>query len=165
MVSTEGKKLTAKESTAIECYTNPVSETFNNWCQSYLKANYSKCTGWKHNAIKVLHKNYIIAEIARIRTEKAENSKLELDEIITNARYLTEMGIANSNGTDIGKGNEQLGKIIGAYKEVGINMNSDIPTDPIQYKAWLKAELDRMNNTDKVIKDYDTAPAAIAERY
>ncbi len=61
------KPLTAKEDAAIEFYCNPASETFNNWCQSYRKAAYAQCTGWKTNAIKVLHKNYIQAAIQAYR--------------------------------------------------------------------------------------------------
>jgi len=66
-VEAVARAFTAKEAAAIEYYCNPASETYNNWCQSYLKGGYRECTGWETNAIRVLHKDYIQAEIGEYR--------------------------------------------------------------------------------------------------
>ena len=52
-------KLTPKEHATVEYYTNPTSETRNNWSKSYLKAGYSQFKGWKRNAARVAAKSHI----------------------------------------------------------------------------------------------------------
>lgn len=68
----DNRPLTAKETSAIEGYCNTDSDTYNNWCQSYLKAGYSKCTGWQTNAIKVLHKNCIRQAVSDFRARTGQ---------------------------------------------------------------------------------------------
>ena len=64
--------LTAKETSAIERYCNPDSKTYNNWCQSYLKAGYSECKGYQANAIRVLHKDYIRQAVSDYRAKTGQ---------------------------------------------------------------------------------------------
>lgn len=63
------RALTAKETSVIEYYCNPGSETYNNWCKSYLKAGYSECKGWQANAMRVLQKDYIRVSVAEYRAK------------------------------------------------------------------------------------------------
>lgn len=67
MTATKDRILTAKEDSTVTYYLDPKSETYNNWGESYLKAGYSQCTGWKQNADTVKHKDCITTEIERRR--------------------------------------------------------------------------------------------------
>ncbi len=85
--------LTAKQTAVVEYYCNPGSESFNNWCESYKRANYSLCTGWKHNAIKLLHIDYIQAGIADYRAKTTakldHNRDRAIDLLNQNIAWLT----------------------------------------------------------------------------
>ena len=70
------KKLTAKEQAAIEYYTEPTSKTYNNWSQSYLRANYSRCHGWGQNAVRVLVKPHIKNEIQLRKRKIAKQTEV-----------------------------------------------------------------------------------------
>lgn len=68
-MSEKPKILTAKQQDTIEYYISPESETRDNWCQSYLKAGYSRCKGWRTNAIRVKTKDYIVTAINKAKGE------------------------------------------------------------------------------------------------
>lgn len=89
------RPLTAKQLAAVEFYCNLTSETYNNWCASYKKANYSTCKGWKVNAIRLLHKDYIQTAIFKEKAKRQvkieynyETAIFELNEQITNLKPL-----------------------------------------------------------------------------
>ncbi len=69
MIATKNRPLTAKEHSTIEYYLDPASESYNNWCESYKKANYSTSKGWKANAKRVHDKDPVLAEIAKRRAK------------------------------------------------------------------------------------------------
>jgi hypothetical protein len=66
------KILTAKEIAVVEYYCDPVSDTRNNWCKSYLLAGYANCKGYKTNALRVLAKDYIKTAIKTAREKVGE---------------------------------------------------------------------------------------------
>lgn len=166
------KGLTAKQQGTVDSYCNPASASHNNWCASYKSANYSLCTGWKHNAIKLLHKDYIEAAIEQYRAKMAEKIDVEVGELVAKLRKLanldpieTEDDIKPLSNLDIKAALELLGKYKGMFKEISLNLNTDIPTEPQAYKDWLQKELDRLGDSDKILDDYSKSEAAIAERY
>ena len=78
------RPLTAKEAATIEYYLNPAGKTYNNWGQSYLKANYSECKNWEANALRVHKKDVVKQGIAdrRARIEvKTERTVQSLDDM------------------------------------------------------------------------------------
>lgn len=68
------RRLTAKMLYAVQYYCEPDSETYSIWTESYKKAGYSICHGWKHNAIGLLHKNYIQDAIKEYRDNMAKKA-------------------------------------------------------------------------------------------
>jgi len=63
------KRLRTRELNVVEYYTDPMSDTYNNWSESYKKAGYSKCHGWMRNSAKVRSKQYIQDAITAKRRE------------------------------------------------------------------------------------------------
>lgn len=70
------RPLTAKETSTIEYYLDPDSESYNNWCESYKKANYATSKGWKANAKRVHDKEVVKAELARRRREIEDKTEM-----------------------------------------------------------------------------------------
>ncbi len=134
------------------------------WAQAMRDAKYAESTIDKNSA-DIWGLAGVQSQIEQAMAKSRIDAEIKLDEVVANARYLVEMGKTVKNGADIGKGNEQLGKIIGAFRDIGINLNTDIPTDPVLYKQWLKTELARVEGNVQVIDSYDKSTAAIAQRY
>ena len=63
------------------------------------------------------------------------------------------------------RASELLGRSEADFIERSINLNADIPTDPIQYRAWLRSELTRLEEGDGIAEDYDKAGTALAQRH
>ena len=56
-------------------------------------------------------------------------------------------------------------RLYGFDRDVNLNLNSDIPSDPVAYKSWLVKELARLEEGDEVIESYAKSKPAIAKRY
>ena len=71
MTSNEQKDgLTPKERSAVQYYTNPASDSYNDWCASCVLANYStRSKYWKSNAKETHDKPHIKEAIERYRQE------------------------------------------------------------------------------------------------
>lgn len=95
MIAKADKPLSGKEDAAIEQYTHPGSETKGNWCQSYLLGGYAKCKGWETNAIRVLQKDYIQAEITRRRAETVKEMGMTVEKM--HNQYDEDRAFARSN--------------------------------------------------------------------
>jgi len=113
------KKLTAKESDAITFYCNLGSETHNDWCASYLKANYSKCGGWQSNAVHVLHKDHVQAAIKARKEAIEAQMDVTAAEIIHALRKLAGLdpGATNLNNAEKIRALELLGRNKGIWKD------------------------------------------------
>ena len=123
MIAKADKPLTAKQSSFVQYYADPASETFNNATQSAIKAGYEgKWTA--SNAKQITNNNQVKAAIEQCKAKIAKIMDVTRNEVIDNARYLINMGKELRNGSDIGKGNEQLGKIASVFTE-NINDNRD----------------------------------------
>lgn len=128
-------KLTAKQQSAVEFYCNKASDTFNIWTASYKKANYSLCTGWKHNAIRVLHKDYIQRAIEQYRAKnkvKLEYNRQialeQLDTVISNLTPEAKGGNVSAN-TALTQAIREKNAITGLHSVTNINRNEDKPRD------------------------------------
>ncbi len=116
MVSVETWKegLTAKEASTVLHYCNPDSETYNNWCKSYLKAKYSDCKGYERNALKVRQKYHIEEAIRQYRAKTgqiwAHDRQISIDGL--NLNLLRAMPKADDG--DI----QAVGAITAIYKEL-----------------------------------------------
>jgi len=108
--------LTAKQTSFIQYYADPTSETHNNATQSAIKAGYSPKTA-SNNATQIMSNHGVSEGIRVYKAEIVEKADVTRSEVIDNARYLIDMGKTAKNGTDIGKGNEQLAKIAGVFSE------------------------------------------------
>ena len=93
------QELTAKQECFVEYYCNPKSDTYNNAVRSYARANYSQCKGWKVNAMRLLHKDYIQQAIQAYRAKNKVKSEYdydramyELQELISFYRQQMESG-------------------------------------------------------------------------
>jgi len=110
------KKLSAKESATIEYYTNPKSETYNVWTESYKRANYSICHGWKQNAMKVLHKNYMQAAIGLKQAENKDSMELTHDRLTEDFQRLAHKSEKKLKLRTAIAAKEQIAKHIGYYE-------------------------------------------------
>lgn len=108
------RKLTGKQQIAIDYY---CGEAHQNWCKAYKMAGYSLCIGWKHNAIKLLHKDYIKDAIAKRMAKLAEKMQVTMEEVVDNARWLVEYGRKNNTIGAVSAGNDQLGRTIAAFTD------------------------------------------------
>ncbi len=120
------QKLTAKQSSFVDYYCDPGSETYNNAYQSAIKAGYAHTTATlacKH----ILGNVRVQAAVIEKRAEVQATLAVTAEEVIANARWLIEHGKAKNCGADVRAGNDQLGKIIAIFTESNLKANS-MPT-------------------------------------
>lgn len=110
-------KLTAKQESFIRAYADPASETYNNAMNSALIAGYVHNTAIKA-CTQIVDNRRVKAGLEAYRAKLYKQTEVTRQEVIANARYLVNLGKKQVNGADIGRGNEQLGKVIGAFSEV-----------------------------------------------
>lgn len=143
-----------------------------NASEAYRRA-YPKCkAGHNKLATRLMANDVIKREVAKRRAGLEKKTDVSVDELVSKLRKLAGIdpkaegdGIKPLNNADIKGAVELLGKYKGMFKEVNVNLNADIPTDPVEYKLWLQKELDRLNNSENVIESYAKSKPAIAERY
>ena len=131
------RKLTAKESAAVEYYCNPASETYNNWGRSCLKANYAKCVGWETNANRVLHKDYIQAAIGAYQAktvEKIEHTRQTSLAILDRARAIAE---AQKNPSAMVAAEREKNAISNLHGQQPLKIEQDIKHCTAQTEAEL----------------------------
>ncbi len=112
------KELTAKENAATEYYVDPVSETRNNWCKSYLRAGYSHCKGWKTNALRILAKDYIKAAIGAKRQIIGEKISVSREYLIEKLQNIIEDSTSENNQI---KAMALAGEFLGFKRELAPN--------------------------------------------
>ncbi len=121
------RPLTAKESTTIEYYLDPASETFNNWGKSYLRANYSECKNWEANAKRVHDKDVVKQGIAdrRARIEvKTERTVQSIDQM-QQAAY--DLAMRNNQPSAAVSAGTAIARLYGMDKDV--HVSQDTPSD------------------------------------
>jgi len=122
------KKLTAKESSSIEYYTNPGSESVDNWTQSYKQAYKPKYRGWQANAGRVHRKDYIKQAIALSRARYARTMDVTAEEIVQALRQL-----AGLDGSVAGLNNQEKIRsleLLGRYKAMFTDNIADKTVQP-----------------------------------
>lgn len=107
------KKLTSKEEAFIQNY---ISNGFNG-TKAAISAGYSENSS-RQIADQNLSKLHISERIDEYKKEQANKNDVTIKEIIENARYIVEKSKEKDDMTSLSKGNEQLGKTIGAFTEV-----------------------------------------------
>ena len=114
----------------------------------------------------------IIDRKHEIQSQNATKIDVTAEELIAKLRKLADLDQIDKNdkirklsNADIKGAIELLGKHKGLFTDVKISLHNDIPTDPIEYKSWLKRELARLEGTDEVIDSYAVSQPAIAKRY
>ena len=110
------KKLTGKEEAFIQFY---CSNGFNG-TQAAIKAGYSENTAGEI-ACENLKKPHIKEHIDAYKKEQANKNDVTIQEIISNARYIVDAAKVGDDLSNMTKGNEQLGKTIGAFTDVQKN--------------------------------------------
>lgn len=101
------RKLTGKQQALVRHY---CGDAKYNGSEAYRRAGYSLCKGWEHNAIKVLHKDYVKAAI---QAKIAENSKkIEVTVEFIVQKLLTGLALAEKKQdlVAIARFSELLGK-------------------------------------------------------
>lgn len=104
------KKITPKEEAFIQYY---CSNGFSGK-EAAISAGYSENSA-KQIAYKLLTKVYLRIRLKEYQIEQAEKNGVKISEIIRNARVIVEKAENNDELNNMAKGNEQLGKTIGAF--------------------------------------------------
>ena len=132
------------------------------WATAMIKAGYSEShtNGQGH-----LVKGRAQKLLREAKKKLFKDQRYNLEDWEQELQLLTDVARENNDRTNW-KGAIDSGiKLNGGFIDRSINLNADIPTDPIEYKLWLQKELDRLNNSDKVIESYAKSRPAIAQRY
>ncbi|MCK5017134.1 MAG: terminase small subunit [Candidatus Peribacteraceae bacterium] len=149
------------------------SATYGNATESARAAKYSG----NDNMLAVIgnhniRNTKIIAEKGRLQAKSVAKLDISNDKILDKIAKLADLrpledtdNIKPLTNTDIKGAAELLGKQQGMFKDINVNLNADIPTDPVAYRQWLRDELSRLEAGDKVAKAYDKAVPALARRY
>ena len=162
---TKPRTITPKQQLFAQWYYTPNTDTFGNGVKSAKKAGYNGSYGALNQiATQNIQKDIIIAEKNKIQAKTAEKIDISIDKLVEKLKSIAFDDI-DANKGDIIRCLELLGKYKGMFKEVNVNLNADIPTEPEAYKQWLKSELARVNSQDDLIDSYDRSEPAIATRY
>ena len=91
--------------------------------------------------------------IAKCEAKKQVKMDITLNEVIANARWLVDRGKQDDDKASVKAGNEQLGRIIGAYTDRLVTDKSNEPEPLTQAdKDKLKAMAKQLTNTIKLDK-------------
>jgi len=112
------QKLTAKEQATIEYYTDPTSETRNNWSKSYKRAGYSLFKGWKRNAARVAAKSHIKVAIREIRAKITTEMDVTREYCIDKLVQIIEN---SKNERNVISALNAIGDFTGFKREKGLN--------------------------------------------
>lgn len=107
------KKLTPKEEAFIQAY---VANGFNG-TQAAITAGYKESSS-RTMASDLLAKPYISEGVNEYKLEQANKNDVTISEVLENARYIINTAKVNDDLAIMAKGNEQLGKTIGAFTDV-----------------------------------------------
>lgn len=104
------KELTPKEEAFIQFY---CSNGFNG-TKAAISAGYGEDRA-RQTAHDIVTKRYISERIEAYKKEQANKNDVTIKEVIDNARYIIEQSKEKKELNNMAKGNEQLGKTIGAF--------------------------------------------------
>jgi hypothetical protein len=165
--------LTAKQAEAVRLYTTPgiyidndkSKQTYKNQTQSAIGAGYVAKYA-NHNINRIFSGNALLA--VKEREERlAVKADVTVDEIVIELRKLgfnSDPTLMVNNGDKL-RSLELLGRYKAMFKEVAININADIPSDPALRLAWCKDEITRIESHQGIIQAYDDTDTAIASRF
>jgi len=123
-------KLTPKQQAFVEHYCGDCNYVGT---KAYLAAGYAKCTGWQHNAIKVLHNNYIKEAIQVYQAKKAEKIDVTVEFIIQTILKALDLAQRKQDLPAIARFTDQLGRYKAMFTEnihqsgAGLNVNIASP--------------------------------------
>ncbi len=170
MIATKDKPLTIRQAAFIPLFCDPGSGTYNNITLSMTSAGYSENFA-KHRQDWMLANVGVKAAVEAYRAEKARKINVTAEELVAQLRILAGLDeipkdskIKPLANTDVKGAIELLGKHKGMFKDVNINLNAEIPLDPTLRKQWLKDELARLEECDRLNATAQHAPIAIASR-
>ncbi len=153
------KPLTDLERNFVDCYEN---KGFTNVMASMIEAGYKPKTAKCHGKGILERPRVIHAIELRQRKTKAKTIATRKQR---QAFWTAQTDCTTNNLSDRLRASELLGRSECDFVQVQANLNADIPQEPEAYRAWLKAELRRMDQAKVVGESYAKSKAAIAERY
>ena len=166
-------KLTAKQKEAVRLYTTPgiyidndkSKQTYKNQTQSAIGAGY--VARWAASNLNQIFTTNTLAAIDKKELALAKKTDITVDELVEGFKAIAfpEEGAATVNNGDKLRSMELLGKYKAMFKEVAININADIPSDPALRLAWCKDEISRIESHQGIIQAYDDTDIAIAKRF
>ena len=164
------RRITEKQEAFARAYYTPTSESFGNGTASARIAGYAGVDKvLRAVASQNLTKTIVIAQKRIIQAKITEKTDVEISELVDKLRQLAAIdeptAIQPPTNSDIKGAIELLGKYKGMFREVNVNLNADIPSEPTAYRAWLKSELDRLDSQAGIIDSYAKSEPAIATRY
>jgi len=146
-------------------YTTIGSETYSNGTKAALAAGYSKKSAHV-TATKLLKQEAIRNRIVELQAENMRRNLITVDKVLADLEH-DKLLAREHHQYGVAKGCTELqGKYLAMFTDKSVNMNAnlDIPVDPQQYKAWLKSELARLEEADKILEEYEKTEPAIAKR-
>ena len=133
------KPLTAKQRDWVRHYTDPAGEGYNNATASARLAGYSKRSARQMGA-DTLSKPYVKAAIEAKQAIIADRANITREEVVNNARWLVDHGMATGKANAVSSGNAQLAAIGGYTTDAkqGVTMptiNVHLPETPSKPQA------------------------------
>lgn len=166
-------KLTAKQKEAVRLYTTPgiyndndkSRQTYKNQTQSAIGAGYVARYA-NHNINRIFNKT-TMAVINKKELVLAKKTDITVKELVEGFKAMAfpEEGEAMVNNGDKLRAMELLGKYKAMFKEVAININADIPSDPALRLQWCKEEITRIESHAGILTAYNDTDTAIAKRF
>ena len=130
-----------------------------NASQAYRTA-YPGCnSGWDAHGARLVVKDRIKQAISLFQAGVAKEVGVKMQEIVDNARWQVKQGREKDDTAAVARGNEQLGRTIGAYKDVSIGADVKIVLEREQTgQARPLAPLVLDEEGEKLPTDKDKAP-------
>ena len=146
-------------------YTTIGSETYGHGTKSAKEAGYSEKTAYSQ-ATRLLKKAEIQQRLSDIHAENMQRNYLIVEKVLDDLEHEKILARQAGQHSVVTKCCELQGKYLAMFTDKSVNMNAnmDIPADPVEYKSWLKSELKRLEESDKVIENYAKITPAIAKR-
>lgn len=134
------KRLTGKEQAFIEHYCTDAEQI---GCRAYRMAGYSMCKGWEHNAIKILHKDYIKQAIEVKLKEIGRKTEVTVEFVVDKIKNGLLLAEQRNNLTAMARFVELLGRYKAMFTD---NLNTSDTTKQKQLAEKEREEAKRIAN-------------------
>lgn len=166
-------KLTARKKETVRLYTTPgiyidndkTKQTYKNKTLSAIGAGY--VAKWANDNLHQIFTENTLAAIEQKEKRLAIRADITVDELVKGFKDMAfpPEGAATVNNGDKIRSMELLGKYKAMFKEVAININAEIPSDPLLRLQWCKDEIARIESHKGIINAYADTNTAIATRF